>query len=122
MTTLVQMAQALFSETLAQGSPASPQGNALLQLVPMVLIFAVFYFLMILPQKKKMQQEQKMLQELKRGDEIYTKSGIIGVIEGLTDKVVTLEIASGVKVKYLRSQIGGSSDSVLKTVEKKAKA
>ncbi|MBF0297733.1 MAG: preprotein translocase subunit YajC [Oligoflexia bacterium] len=88
---------------------AAPQPSMLMSLLPFVLIFMIFYFLMIRPQKKRMQQEESMLSTLKSGDEIYTKSGVLGIVSALNDNIVTLEISQGVHVKFLRSQIGGLS-------------
>ncbi|MBT7609927.1 MAG: preprotein translocase subunit YajC [Bacteriovoracaceae bacterium] len=87
-----------------------PQGLA--QFLPFVVIFGIFYFLMIRPQKKKLQEEQAMLTTLGKGDEIYTKSGILGTITGMTEKVVTLEVSEGIKFKVLRSQIGGLASKI----------
>lgn len=108
------------SNAYAQAAPAAQ--NPVMSLIPLALVFVVFYFFMIKPQKKKMEQEQKFLGEIKKGDEVYTKSGMIGTIYGLTDKIVTLELENSVKVKFLRSSIGGSTKEVLveKTEEKKA--
>ena len=98
----------LFSSAYAQEAAAQAgQQSALGSFMPFILIFLVFYFLMIRPQKKKLDEEQKMLKAIQKGDEIYTKSGVLGTISGMTDKVVTLEIGDGVKMKVLRSQIGG---------------
>lgn len=104
----------------AQTAPAA-QPNPLMSLVPFVLIFVVFYFLMIKPQKKRMEEEQKMVAALQKGDEVVTKSGIIGTISGLNDKVVTLELEKGAQIKMLRSQIGGLAKTILAeaTAEKK---
>lgn len=109
------MWQILLSEVMAQEpqgvasatQAAAQQPSPLASLVPFALIFVVFYFLLIRPQKKRMQEEQTLLGSLGKGDEVYTKSGLIGIIAGLTDKVVTLEVSDGVKVKVLRGQIGG---------------
>lgn len=90
-------------------------------MVPMILVFAIFYFLMIRPQQKKLKEEQGMLSSLAKGDEVYTKSGMLGVVYGLTDKIVTLELAEGIKVKFLRSQIGGLSKTVFEKDSKKGK-
>ncbi len=94
---------------------AAQQPSAMMSFIPFILMFMVIYFLMIRPQKKKMQEEQKFLQSLKKGDEVFTKSGLIGKIQGLTDKVVTLEVTDGVKLKLLRSQVGGSAKNILET-------
>jgi preprotein translocase subunit YajC len=74
-------------------------------LMPMVAMFGVIYFLMIRPQQKKMKEQQEMLTSLKHGDEIVTSSGILGKITGITEKVVTVEVADNVKVKMLKSQV-----------------
>jgi preprotein translocase subunit YajC len=102
----------------AQAAAAAPAQNPMLQFLPLVVVFVIFYFLMIRPQKKKFEDEQALINKLTKGDEIYTKSGFIGTISGMNDKIVDLEIADGVKVKVLKSQIGGLSKSVLE-VEKK---
>lgn len=74
-------------------------------LLPFAAMFAVVYFLMIRPQQKKMKEQQDLLSQLKQGDEVLTTSGILGTITGLTDKVVTLEIAEKVRIKMLKSQV-----------------
>lgn len=87
---------------------AGEQPSLLMSLVPFFVIFAVMYFLIIRPQGKRQKEHQKFLTELKRGDEVITASGILGRIEGLTDKFVTLEIADGVRVRMLRAQVAAS--------------
>ena len=84
---------------------AGPTPNPMLQFVPIILIFGVFYFLMIRPQQKKLKEQQQMLSELKYGDEVVTASGILGKIAGMADKVITLEVENGVKMKMLKSQV-----------------
>lgn len=102
----------IFSSAYAQ-TQGAPQQSPFVSFVPFVLIFLVMYFLMIRPQKKKMQEEQNFLNKLSHGDEIYTKSGILGKITGIADKVVTLELESGAKLKILKSHIGGSATQIL---------
>ena len=104
----------------AHAQAAAPQAqNPIMSFVPIILVFLVFYFLMIKPQKKKMEKEQKFVSEMQKGQEVFTKSGMIGKIYGLTDKVVTLELDGGTKVKFLRGQIGGSFASLSNEEEKK---
>lgn len=74
-------------------------------LFPFAAMFAVVYFLMIRPQQKKVKEQNEMFAQLKQGDEVVTSSGILGTIRGVTDKVITLEIADNVKIKILKSQI-----------------
>ncbi len=96
-----------FLPILAQASGASGGGNAILNLIPFLLIFLVMYFLIIRPQQKKMQEHQEMVAALRRGDSIVTSGGIVGKITKVVDDAeVEVEIADGVKVKVLRSAIG----------------
>ena len=111
---------ALAQEGGAAGGAAGQQ-SPIGALMPFVIIFVIFYFLMIRPQKKKMEQEQNLLGSLKKGDEIFTKSGMLGTIAGLTDKIVTLELADGIKIKMLRSQIGGFSKAIFEAKEESKK-
>lgn len=89
------------------GAQAAGAPNALIQFVPLVLIFVIFYFLLIRPQQKKAKDHQDYLASLKKGDEVMTSGGIIGRITGITDLVVTLEVADNVKIKVARSYIAG---------------
>lgn len=109
----------LFSSQLyAQEAAQAGQQSLLMSLFPFLLIFIIFYFLLIRPQKRRLEQEQSMISALSKGDEIYTKSGILGTIVGLTDKVITLQVADGVKFKVLRSQVGGLSSKLFEKNEK----
>lgn len=107
-------------DTFAQNAnaPVQPQFSAS-NFVPIILMFFVFYFMIIRPQKKKSEEETKFLSALKKGDEIYTKSGVLGTICGLTDKVITLEIAESVKIKVLRSTVAGLSKQVFEPAQSK---
>lgn len=94
----------------AAGSPAAapvPQQPGFgSMLFPFAMMFGVIYFLMIKPQQKKAKEQQDMLGALKHGDEVITNSGILGTVTGITDKVVTVEVADNVRVKMLKSQVG----------------
>ena len=98
-------------------SPAYAQSlggsGALESLLPLVLIFVVFYFLLIRPQQKKQKQHREMLQALRRGDRVVTAGGIIGQITKVNSETeLTLEIAESVRVKVARGMI---SDILAKT-------
>ncbi len=111
----------IFSNAFAQEAGKAVPGGPMagfIQFVPFVLIFVVFYFLMIRPQKKKMQQEQVLLNNLQKGDEVFTKAGMLGTITGMNEKIITMEVSEGVKIKMLRTQIAGPS----KTLFEKAQA
>lgn len=81
-------------------------------MVPFIFIFVIFYFLIIRPQGKRQKEHQSFLSALKRGDEVVTASGMLGRIEGLTDQFVTLEVADGVRIKMLRSQVASSAKTL----------
>lgn len=92
--------------TTGQGG-AQGAGGSLAAFVPLVLMILIFYFLLIRPQQKRQKEHRAMLANLKKGDQVITQGGIYGTITGLTDSVVTLEIADGVKVKVQRGYIVG---------------
>ena len=76
------------------------------QLLPIVALFALMYFLLIRPQTKRAKQHRELVAALSKGDEIVTNGGVLGRISALGDQFVTVEIASGVEVKVQRSAIG----------------
>ncbi len=88
----------------AAGGGASGAFGGLL--VPMILVFGIMYFFLIRPQQKKLKEHQKMLEALRRGDQVVTQGGIIAKVTKIKeDNEVELEIASGVKVRVIRSTI-----------------
>lgn len=105
----------LISSAYAQAAPAAQ--NPLAGFMPLILIFLVFYFLMIRPQKKRLDEEQQFLKSLAKGQEVYTKAGIIGKIHGLTDSIVTLEVGDGTKMKVLRSHVSGLTSKLFEKKE-----
>lgn len=93
------------------GQGAEGAGGFLQALIPMALIFAVFYFLLIRPQQKKAQEHKKLLENLKKGDGVLTNGGLYGKIVGIEGQVVTLEIAEKVRVKVSRAHVQGLASS-----------
>lgn len=90
----------------APGGKAAGGGGDWGFVITMVIIFVIFYFLLIRPQQKKQKDLQAMLNNLAYGDMVMTTGGIHGKITGLTDTVITLEIADKVRIKVARSAIG----------------
>ena len=82
-------------------------GSALTQFVPLIAIFAIFYFLVLRPQSRKAKEHQRMLSELKKGEEVVTQGGIIGKITGITDGELTLQVQEGVRLRVVRSSVQG---------------
>lgn len=81
-------------------------GFDIMQVVPIVLMFVVFYFLLIRPQQKKARTHQEMLKELRRGDRVITAGGIMGTVDKLVnDGEISLEIAENIKVRVVKSTI-----------------
>jgi preprotein translocase subunit YajC len=72
-----------------------------------VLIIGVMYFLILRPQSKKAKQQQAMLSQLKRGDDVVTTGGLIGRISGIKDDEITLQVQEGVRFRILRSAVTG---------------
>lgn len=106
-------AAALAETAPAAAAPGFLGGpNGMSPLIPLMVIFGIFYFLMIRPQQRKMKEQQKFLTDLKKGDMVVTNSGIVGLVKQLSDKIITLEIDEGVNLKILRSQIMESANSL----------
>jgi preprotein translocase subunit YajC len=87
------------------GTGEVPRGSAFGGLLPLILIFFVFYFLLIRPQQRKVREHQKLLNALKKGDQVISSGGIYGTITGIKGDVVDLKIAEGVKVVLSKSAI-----------------
>lgn len=100
----------LFTTSAFAQAAAAPgqQASPVEMLVPFVLMFVIFYFFMIRPQNRRAKEQQNFLGQLKRGDNVITSSGVLGTIQGLTEQVVTLEIAPDVTIKVLRAHISAS--------------
>ena len=73
----------------------------------LVLIFGVFYFLIIRPQRKRQKQHDELMQELKRGDKVITAGGIYGVVESLSDDSIVIKIESGATIRVARGSVAG---------------
>jgi len=99
----------LISAAYAQGTGITgifDNQGALIQFLPLVLIFVVFYFLLIRPQQRKAKDHRVMLDALRRGDRVVTGGGIIGTVARADNpEEVTVEIAEGVRIRVVRSTI-----------------
>ena len=89
------------------GGSAGGQGGGLGAFVPLILMFAIFYFLLIRPQQKKAKAHRALLSSIKKGDRVISSGGLHGLVTGLTDDVVTMEISPKVRVKVSRGSISG---------------
>lgn len=94
------------SDAMAQtGGAASQGGNPLLQLLPLILIFVVFYFLLIRPQSKRAKEHRAMVAALSKGDEVVTNGGVLGRITEVGESFVQLEISENVRIKVQRHAV-----------------
>ena len=92
----------------AEAVQGTPQVNPLVQFMPIILMFVIFYFLLIRPQQKKSKDLQIMITGLKKGDKVVTTGGILGVISSLQDDYVVLAVGgSETKMEVLKSAIAG---------------
>ncbi len=92
---------------MGAGAPAPGQpGGGFAGLIPIVIMFVIFYFLLIRPQQKKAKEHRDMISNLKKGNRVITSGGIFGTIVSLDDTTVGLEIADKVKIKVTRANIG----------------
>lgn len=99
---------AAFAQAAGDAVGAPGAGSPFASILPLLMIFVVFYFLLIKPQQKRMKEHQNTLSALKKGDKIVTGGGIIGKITKLNDaETLTVEIASGVEVSVVKSTISG---------------
>jgi len=108
---LVGMAYAAGANPQSQSSQPHPLSS----LIPIILIFVVFYFLLIRPQRKQQKEHAKMIENLKKNDEVITNGGIHGTIVAVKDNTFILRIADNVKIEIQKSYIAGLKKKHSKT-------
>ena len=89
------------------GAPGGGQVSPWVQLVPFALVLAIFYFIVLLPMRRRQKKVQEFLDSLKVGDRIVTTSGIYGSVTKLNEKSIQLQIADKVRIEVARSAVGG---------------
>ena len=94
---------------MGTGGGSGGQGGGFGAFIPLILMFAIFYFLLIRPQQKKAKQHKEMITSLKKGDRVVSSGGLHGVITGITDDIITVEIAPKVRVKISRGSVAGAA-------------
>ncbi len=87
------------------GQGQQGQGNPILSILPLIIMFAVFYFLIILPQQKKAKKHKEMINAIKKGDNVLTAGGVYGKVVGVAEKAVTIDIGDGVKMRVNKNYI-----------------
>lgn len=92
----------------AQGQhPTSPTGAILFQILFLVGIFAIFYFLIIRPQKKERERHRKLIESLKKGDKVITSAGIWGTVVEIGDRTITLKVDANTKITFSKEAVIG---------------
>ncbi|MFW5836403.1 MAG: preprotein translocase subunit YajC [Desulfovibrionaceae bacterium] len=107
------------AHAMGAGQGGGEQGNPLTAFLPLIIMFAIFYFLLIRPQQKKAKMHKQMLADLKRGDYVLTGGGLYGRIQEIDGDVLTVELADNLKVKVNRGFISTLADKSVKSAEEK---
>ena len=94
------------SDAMAEAAGGSQGGDPMASLFFMVVIFAVFYFILIRPQAKRAKEHKKMTAALQKGDEIVSSGGVLGKVTDVSDDYVSLQVADNVEIKIQRSAVG----------------
>ena len=97
------------SSAFAQTAPAAATGgdmqSTLMSMLPLLLMFAVLYFVMIRPQMKKQKEHRSMIEALAKGDEVVTAGGLLGKVSKIGDTYIGVELSAGVEVQLQRSAV-----------------
>jgi preprotein translocase subunit YajC len=99
------MSSLFMSFAHAQAQAPAGQPPAFMQFIPIVFFFLIIYFFMLRPQINRQKKHQEFLTKLKHGDRIITSSGILGTVKAIKDTFVTLEVADGVRIEVLKTQV-----------------
>ena len=107
MNNCVMLCDAAPAAPAAPAANAQPAGGGMGMMVPMLLILAIFYFMMIRPQQRKEKERRKMIEELRAGAKIVFAGGLMGTIQEATEKTFKVELCPGVTVEIARSCVSG---------------
>ncbi len=87
------------------GATGGSGQSAITSMVPLVIMFGIFYFLLIRPQQKKAKEHKALLESLKKGDQVVTAGGMHGKVTAVDENIVTLEVANNVNIKFNKGHI-----------------
>ena len=116
----------MFNLVLAAETTTTSSGSGILGLLPLILIFVVMYFLLLRPQRKRQKEAAALQAEVQVNDSVLLTNGIIGVVTGIEDRYLWVEIAEGVQVQVMKGSVGSrvnmdGSPIVVPKPEKKSK-
>jgi preprotein translocase subunit YajC len=95
----------MFETAYAQTAAGGAAPSAMLQFLPLIAIFVIFYFLLIRPQQRRLKEHRALIDAVKRGDTVVTGGGLIGKVTKVEDAEVEIEIAANVKVRVVKSTL-----------------
>ena len=95
-----------FAQTAAAGAGSGGVQDMVLQFAPLIILFALFYFMLIRPQQKRAKERTSMIMAVKRGDTVVLSDGVVGKVNRVDETEVMVEIATGVEVKVVKAMIG----------------
>ncbi len=110
---MIQLTSVIFAQA-SQGTPpatppkgvqSNPSAGMTQMLIPLLLIFAIFYFMIIRPDQRRRKEHQKLLGAIKPGDRVITSGGIHGIVANVKDKIILLRIADNVKIELQKSNV-----------------
>lgn len=89
----------------AQDAPAAGGASGLMSVIPLIILFVIFYFLLIRPQQKRAKEHKQMLTQIAKGDNVITTGGIYGKVTSVAEDAVTIEVAENVRIKVSKEAI-----------------
>lgn len=93
------------ADAVAQTQPAAPPGGGMMQILMLVGLFAVMYFLLIRPQKKRQKEHQQLIEAVAKGDEVVLTSGMLGKVVEVGEVYLTVDVGSDVKLKFQKAAV-----------------
>ena len=108
----------MFENAYAQAAPGG--GDIFASMLPIILIFAIFYFLMVRPQNKRRKEHENKVNAITRGDEVVISGGIYGTVKAVEEKTIEVEISRGVSVKQVKHMVLEVTKKEAVVQEKKA--
>ena len=102
---MISISEMFISNAYADGAAAAPQGGDLMQFLPLVALLAVFYFLILRPQQKRVKEQKAMIEALQKGDEVATVGGVLGKVVKVSEDNVAIEIADNVVIQVQKAAV-----------------
>lgn len=93
------------AEASAQAQAAAPPGGGMMQIVMLVGLFAIMYFMLIRPQRKRQKEHQQLIEAISKGDEVVMTSGMLGKVTDVSDIYISVDVGSNVVLKFQKSAV-----------------